>query len=53
METITTTNSATGEITRVTVLHPYAHYLLPALGLVAFLLVVWGLRKIFWQKDSD
>jgi hypothetical protein len=51
--TITTTNSATGAITQVTIMQPQPHYLRLALAFAAFCLLAWGLRKLFWQKDSN
>jgi hypothetical protein len=55
MNTSTTiTNEATGAITRVTIVnHDHFNFYRLALAVLAFALVAWALRKIFWDTDSN
>jgi hypothetical protein len=52
MNSVTTTN-ADGSITRIVVMHQTNHYVLMAAGFIAFLVAVWLLRKVFWEKDPN
>jgi len=48
---ITETN---GVITRVTIIqHDQFNYRWLALGIIAFALLAWVLRKVFWNEDSN
>jgi hypothetical protein len=51
------TNSTVATNTGVLPTHgpddPHYHYGWAAAGMVVFILIAWGLRKIFWQKDSN
>ncbi|HTS17303.1 MAG TPA: hypothetical protein VMP11_07010 [Verrucomicrobiae bacterium] len=49
---ITTTNPATGAISRTTVIHHF-HVGLFLLAILATALICAGLRMIFWNKDSN
>ncbi|HXD00244.1 MAG TPA: hypothetical protein VN048_12960 [Verrucomicrobiae bacterium] len=54
MNTTTITDETNGVITRVTTIHhDYFNYHWLILGVVAFGLLAWALRKIFWEKDSN
>jgi hypothetical protein len=51
---IATTNAATGAITRITIVHQHHfHYGLLILALLAVAMICWGLRLIFWNKNSN
>jgi hypothetical protein len=51
---ISTTNPATGIITRTTIIHHHQfHYWLFVLAILAIALICSGLRSIFWSKNSN
>jgi len=49
---IATTNPATGTITETTIIH-HSHYGWLILAIAAVALISWGLRALFWNKDSN
>jgi hypothetical protein len=52
--TTTITNNASGEITRITIIHhDYFNYRWLILAILASAFLAWVLRKIFWGKDSN
>jgi hypothetical protein len=54
MNSTVITDETNGVITRVTVLHhDYFNYRWLILAMLVAALLAWGLRKIFWQKDSN
>jgi hypothetical protein len=54
MNTTTTLDVTNGVITRMTVFHNhYFNYRWLLVALVAFALLAWALRKMFWVKDSN
>jgi hypothetical protein len=53
MNNTTIVTNSDGSITRVTVMPAHTHYTWPIIWFGVFLVVVWLLRKVFWQKDSN
>ncbi len=55
MNSVTTiTNATNGAITRITVIHrENFDYRWLMLAMIAAGLIAWGLRKVFWRKDSN
>jgi hypothetical protein len=50
----TTIEGTTGVIVRTTMLHAdHFDYSWLLLALLASALIAWGLRKVFWDKDSN
>jgi hypothetical protein len=54
MNTTTSIDETNGVINTVTTIHhDYFNYRWLILAVVAFGLLAWALRKIFWEKDSN
>jgi hypothetical protein len=54
MNSTVTTEETNGVITRITVIHhDFFNYRWLLVALVATAFLAWGLRKMFWQKDSN
>ncbi len=54
MNATTITNEAGGVIVKTTtVSRDYWNYPWLIVAVLVFALLAWGLRKIFWSKDSD
>jgi hypothetical protein len=54
MNTTTITDETNGVITRVTVIHQdYFNYRWLTVAILVAALLAWGLRKVFWAKDSN
>jgi hypothetical protein len=54
MDATTITNETNGVITRVTVFHNNRmDYRWLIIAVLAFALLAWVLRQVFWNKDSN
>ena len=52
--TTTITNETNGAITRITVINAdHFNYQWLILAILAFGLLAWALRKVFWGRDSN